>query len=135
MNNNGPSRRQILGMIGGLLAEPMVANAQDAVKADPHSYRVVLENDKVRVLEYVSLPGYGICGAGQHTHPGHVTVQMTPAKVRITGKDGKVNTIDAPAGLVFWEDAVTHTTENVGGTNSRAFIVEVKDANWKPSTG
>jgi hypothetical protein len=55
--------------------------------------------------------------------------------VRITGKDGKVNTIDAPAGLVFWEDAVTHTTENVGGTNSRAFIVEVKDANWKPSTG
>ncbi len=135
MNNNGPSRRQILGLISGLLAEPMVASAQDAVKADPHSYRVVLENDKVRVLEYVSLPGYGICGAGQHFHPGHVTVQMTPAKVRLTGKDGKVTTLDAPAGLVFWEDAVTHTTENVGGSNSRAFIVEIKDASWKPSTG
>ena len=135
MSNESPSRRQILGLIGGLLAEPLAAHAQDAVKADPHSYRVVLENDKVRVLEYVSLPGYGICGAGKHSHPGHVTVQMTPAKVRLTDESGKVVNMDAPAGLVFWEDAVTHTTENMGGNSARAFIIEVKDANWKPSTG
>jgi beta-alanine degradation protein BauB len=129
------SRRQILALITGLLAEPGVASAQDAAKIDPHSYRVVLENDKVRVLEYVSLPGYGICGAGQHFHPGHVTVQMTPAKVRLTDKDGKVSVLNAPPGTVFWEDAVVHTTENIGGFNARAFIVEIKDANWKPSTG
>jgi hypothetical protein len=129
------SRRQILALIAGLLAEPGVASAQDAAKIDPHSYRVVLENDKVRVLEYVSLPGYGICGVGQHFHPGHVTVQMTPAKVRLTDKDGKVSVLNAPPGTVFWEDAVVHTTENIGGFNARAFIVEIKDANWKPSTG
>ena len=133
--NSSISRRQILGMVSLLLAaEASDAIAQDAVKANSQSYRVVLENDKVRVLEYVSLPGTGICGIGQHSHPGHVTVQMTPAKVKITSADGKINAIDVKAGTVFWEDAVVHTTENIGGSGSRAFIIEVKDANWKPST-
>ena len=43
--------------------------AQDAVTSDPRSFRVVLENERVRVLEYKSGPGLGVCGHGMHYHP------------------------------------------------------------------
>jgi hypothetical protein len=36
---------------------------------------------------------------------------------------------------VFWEDAVTHTVENIGGSGVRAYMVELKDRDWQPSTG
>jgi hypothetical protein len=36
---------------------------------------------------------------------------------------------------MFWAPAETHTTENVGKGNVRGYIVELKDASWKPSTG
>ncbi len=45
------------------------ALAQDAATTDPRSYRVVLDNDRVRVLEYQSRPGLGVCGQGMHFHP------------------------------------------------------------------
>ena len=34
--------------------------AQDAAKISPRTYKVVYEDDKVRVLEYVSRPGLGV---------------------------------------------------------------------------
>ena len=55
----------------------------------PRNYRVMFENDKVRVLDYASLPGGGVCGVGRHTHPAHVTVQLTPVKVRVTDAQSK----------------------------------------------
>ena len=114
---------------------PEVLHAQDAAKVAPHLYRVVFENDKVRILDYASEPGTGVCGVGKHWHPGHVTVQLTPVKVRVTPEGGKPTEIDVPAGAVFWEPPVMHTTENIGRGSSHAYIVEVKDANWKPATG
>ena len=43
--------------------------------------------------------------------------------------------IDVPAGAAFFEPAVTHTTENVGGSGAHAYIIEIKDAKWKPASG
>jgi hypothetical protein len=37
--------------------------------------------------------------------------------------------------LMEWAEAGTHEAENIDKTASRMFIVEIKDANWKPSTG
>jgi hypothetical protein len=97
------------------------------------SDRVVLENDKVRVLEYASEPG--VCGVGKHWRPGHVTVQPTPVKVRLTPEGGSPTEIDVPAGAVFWEPAVMHTAENIGRGSTHVYIIEIEDANWKPATG
>jgi hypothetical protein len=129
------NRRQLVALLGAFGIAPDVLHAQDAAKVAPYLYRVVFENDKVRVLDYASEPGTGVCGVGKHWHPGHVTVQLTPVKVRMTPEGGKPTEIDVPAGAVFWENAVMHTTENVGGGGSHAYIIEVKDAKWKPATG
>jgi quercetin dioxygenase-like cupin family protein len=101
------------------------AAAQDAARMQPRSYRVVLENDKVRVLEFRARPGMGVCGVGVHSHPGHVTVLLTDAKVRVT-QNGQVRIIQSKAGDAFWEPPVTHEVENYGGNEVRSLIIEVK---------
>ena len=111
------------------------ALAQDPARTNARSYKVVFENDRVRVLEYVSRPGLGICGRGRHWHPPHLNVLLTDAKAKITTADGKTFVGQNKAGDVFWEDAVTHTVENIGGSGVRAYMVELKDRDWQPSTG
>lgn len=131
---NRLSRRDVLALLGAL-AIANEAEAQDAVAADPRSFRVVLDNQQVRVLEYRSGPGLGVCGQGTHYHPDRVTVSLTGAKVRVTGADGRPVVRDIPTGHVFFSPAETHSVENIGGAGTRTIIVELKGGDWKPSTG
>jgi hypothetical protein len=128
------TRREILAMLAafGVTREAL---AQDAVTADPRSFRVVLENDRVRVLEYRSGPGLGVCGQGMHYHPERVTVTLTDAKVRLTHAQGTAVIRDIAAGQVFFSPAETHSVENIGGSGTRIYIIELKGGDWKPSTG
>lgn len=128
------TRRDILAMLA-MLGLTRDAFAQDAVASDPRSFRVLLENDRVRVLEYKSGPGFGVCGVGMHYHPERVTVSLTGAKVRMTSKEGKAVVRDIPQGHVFFSPAETHATENIGGFGTRTYIIELKGDGWKPSTG
>jgi len=116
-------RTLLLGALIFGLGAP--ASAQDPARVQARSYRVVLENDKVRVLEFTARPGMGVCGVGIHSHPGHVTVMLTPAKVRVT-QNGKTFEVQNKAGDAFWEPAVTHEVENYGGADVRSLIIEVK---------
>jgi quercetin dioxygenase-like cupin family protein len=125
MTRNVRARRLAIPLALVACALTVPALAQDAARVQPRSYRVVLENDKVRVLEFTSRPGMGVCGAGVHSHPGHVTVLLTPAKVRVT-QNGKTMVMQGKAGDAFWEPAETHETENVGGGEVRALLIEVK---------
>ena len=135
-NGASMSRRDLLALLGimGLAGTTNLA-AQDASKVNPRSYKVVLENDKVRVLEYKSRPGFGVCGQGKHSHPAHLTIAMTDGKVKGLSDDGKSFTSEAKPGHLFWAPAETHTVENISGRPMRAYMVEIKDKDWKPSTG
>lgn len=128
------TRRELLALLAtlGVTGEAL---AQDPVRSDPRSFRVVLENDRVRVLEYRSGPGLGVCGQGVHYHPERVTVTLTEAKVRITNAEGRAVVRELPAGQVFYAPAETHSVENVGGSGTRIYIIELKGKDWKPSTG
>ncbi|KPK17190.1 MAG: hypothetical protein AMJ67_13790 [Betaproteobacteria bacterium SG8_41] len=106
--------------------------AQDAVTSDPRSFRIVLDNERVRVLEYKSGPGLGVCGQGMHYHPDRVTVSLTEAKVKVTNTEGKTVVRDIPAGHVFYAPAETHSVENIGGSGTRIYIIELKGKDWKP---
>ncbi len=128
------TRRQVIALLAAF-GVGREALAQDAARVNARSYKVVFENDRVRVLEYVSRPGLGICGRGKHSHPPHLNVLLTDAKAKITTADGKTFVGENKAGDVFWEDAVTHTVENIGGTGVRAYMVELKGRDWKASTG
>jgi hypothetical protein len=118
-------RRHMVALLGAL-GVPLEALAQDAARVNPHGFAVLLDNDRVRVLEYRSRPGAGVCGQGVHSHPPHVNIVLTPIKARITLPDGKTIDAENKAGDVFWEDAVTHSVENIGRTGARAYMVELK---------
>ena len=130
---NALSRRQAIALLSalGVSADAM---AQDAAATDPRSFRVVVDNASVRVLEYRSRPGLGVCGQGMHYHPAHVTVSLTGAKLKKT-QDGKESFVEIPPGHVFYADAETHAAEIIGGSGTRTYIVEIKDKDWRPSTG
>lgn len=104
------------------------AMAQDAARTQPEAYRVVFENDRTRVLEFVSRPGSAMCGVGKHSHPAHLTVALTDARVRVTLPDGQKIVATNKPGDVFWSEAETHATENIGGAEARALIIELKGA-------
>lgn len=78
MEDASLSRRDLLQLLAGLGLAAGAADvvAQDAAKMDPRAYKIVLENERVRVLEYIGKPRLGVCGEGMHSHPDHVTVVM-----------------------------------------------------------
>ena len=130
------SRRDMLALLGVMgLASTTDVIAQDATKVNPRSYKVILENDRVRVLEYKSLPGFGVCGQGKHSHPAHLTIALSDGKVKIVSDDGKTFAADEKSGRIFWAPAETHSVENISGRPMRAYMIEIKDKDWTPSTG
>jgi len=131
---NRKTRREVLAMLAAL-GVTRASLAQDAVTANPRAFRVVLENERVRVLEYRSRPGLGVCGQGMHFHPDRVTISLTPAKLKVTNAEGKAMIRKIPAGFVFFARAETHSVENIGGSGTRIYIIELKDKDWKPSAG
>ncbi len=123
-------RRLLLAGLGGLAGQfgiPL-AEAQDAAKVMPRTYRVAFENDQVRVLDFVGRPGMGVCGESMHSHPAHLTVVMSDWQGRATSPDGAVTGRDKKVGDVFWSEAETHKVENTGKSVSRVMIIEMKTA-------
>ena len=124
-NEMNEMRRALLALLPGLaLAD--TASAQDAAKMQPAAYTVSFENDKLRVLDYRSKPGMGMCGNGVHSHPAHLTVVLTDGKVRGRRQGGDWQTGDGKIGDVFWSEPETHEVENISGRNLRALLIELK---------
>ena len=88
--------------------------------------KVILENNKLKVTEYVSNPGKDICGKGKHTHAPHLSILLTDATVTVTPLDGKTQMFDVTAGTAFWSEAETHIAINSGSKIAKAYIVELK---------
>ena len=123
-------RRALLAALS-LLALADTAQAQDAARVQPRAYRVVLENDRLRVLEFNSRPGMGVCGNGMHSHPPHLSVALSPAKARVRLPDGKTIVAENRLGDVWWSEAQTHEVENITGRDVRALIIELKPSSGK----
>ena len=128
MQDNSISRRDLMRMLAGLglAVGAGEALAQDATKVDPRGYKVLVDNDQVRVLEYIGKPRLGVCGQGMHSHPDHITVVQSPAKVKVTLPDGKSFVAENKPGDVFFEPAGTHSVENIGSRETRSLLIEIK---------
>lgn len=97
---------------------------QDVMTAAPKAYGLLLENDKVRVMEVRLKPGQK---APMHDHPdNHVVYVMKDARFRLGFPDGKSTEIDLKSGNVIWMDAGSHETENVGTTEGHNLVIEIK---------
>jgi beta-alanine degradation protein BauB len=123
-----PGLSRLRGWPAAVLATALIpALAQDAANVQPDSYKVTLDNKHVRVLEYNSRPGLGICGQGIHSHPAHLTIVLTAGKARVKKADGRIVESSNEAGAVFWSEAETHEVENISGRNMRTLLVELKN--------
>jgi len=128
------SRRDTLALLVALGVPGAASHAEQhgtgALKA-----RVTFENDRVRVLEYASAAGDVVCGSERHYHPAHLTIYLTAVTVRGHKEDGTTVVAERKAGEVAWFEAGWHASENVGSGPARLCMVELKDKDWKPSTG
>ena len=97
--------------------------AGDAVSVAPHLYKVLLENDRVRVLETRYGPGVK---SDVHSHPDLVLVAFTPAKARLSLTDGPTLDIELHAGESLFIEAQEHTVENTGDSEMHVILVELK---------
>lgn len=112
----------------GLVAGPAIA--QDPLPIYPDNYKVLLENDQVRVLDFKLRKG---AKEDFHSHPNAVQYVLSPFKIRFTFPDGTIRIREAKAGEVFFGDALIHASENIGDTDAHGLLVEMK-ANPKGKT-
>lgn len=96
----------------------------DPTQTDPDKYRVVLENDRVRVLEYRDEPGQR---TRPHEHPDSVMVTLSSFDRRLIGEGGGSRDVTLERGVVRWLDAQTHSGENIGTTPTHVVFVELKE--------
>lgn len=99
------------------------AFAHDPAQTDGDKYKVIFENERVRVLEYKDRPGEK---THQHRHPAFVLYALVPFKRRILLPDGKAMMREFKAGDVLYSEAQTHIGENVGDTPTHVIMVEMK---------
>jgi beta-alanine degradation protein BauB len=123
----------IAGLLAGVVLgsfafglPPSVIGIQDAAQLAPQMYKVVLDNNKVRVTDYHIQPGDK---EPMHSHPfGVVVYYFTDANMRATLPDGKTAESANKAGDVVWRDAVTHSAQNIGNREVHSLLIEPKNS-------
>jgi quercetin dioxygenase-like cupin family protein len=122
---NAPS--MVMGVLipaSVLIFAPGTVRAQDPVKVAPNNFRVLLENDRVRVLDFHGKPGEKV---PMHSHPAYVTYSIHGSgKTKFTLPDGKITERPATTGEARWRDAETHASEYVGTGEAHVLLVELK---------
>ncbi len=96
---------------------------RDPSVTNPDLYRVIFENDRVRVLEYRDHPGDKTT---PHAHPDSVMVTLSSFRRRLVG-DGQEVDVELTSGLVRWLGAQEHSGQNIGESETHAIFVELKE--------
>ena len=100
--------------------------AQDVTKVagGPETHKVILDNDRVRVLDVRIPPGQKVA---MHSHPANVVYYITDYKVKVTSPDGKTVTREGKAGTAVSSGPVTHAVENIGSKDLHLVQIEMKE--------
>lgn len=117
------TKRTLVLSLFALILFAATAAGQDPVPIYPDNYKVLLENDRVRVLEFSLKKG---AKENFHQHPAAVTYVLAAFKIRFSFPDGTTRIREAKAGDVFFGEAVVHSPENIGDTAARGILIEMK---------
>jgi quercetin dioxygenase-like cupin family protein len=101
----------------------LMARAQDPAKIDPQHYKVLLDNQYMRILEVRQQPGDK---SPMHSHPHHAVYALAGSTLKFTSANGKTKTVTMKTGQVVWRNAETHTVEIVSKTPSHALDIEIR---------
>src|SRR5947199_9804123 len=98
--------------------------AQDPVKVAPDHFKVLLENERVRVLDFHTAAGVKI---PKHSHPAYISYSISGAgRTKFTSADGKVTEAPAKTGQATWHEPETHASEYQGTGSAHVLLVELK---------
>lgn len=115
--------RRFLFPLPVLLAGPLLF-AQDPAVTDADKYKVILENERTRVLDYTDQPG---ARTTLHHHPDSVLYALSAFDRRLIFPDGTTRTLHLQPGDVFFLPAQLHIGENIGKTATHVVLVEFKE--------
>jgi quercetin dioxygenase-like cupin family protein len=103
----------------------------DPVVTNPDHYKVIFENDRVRVLEYTDQPGDRTT---MHEHPDSVMYTLSSFRRRLSSGDAQRD-VEIAAGTTNWLPAQQHFGENIGDTPTHVLFIELKAEAPKPPAG
>jgi quercetin dioxygenase-like cupin family protein len=119
MRASGNAARVAFALAAGVFATH--ALAMDFVEAAPKQTKVLVDNEKVRVIRATFKKGDKV---PMHSHPDIVVYIIKGGKVKFTNADGKVTETNTKAGEAFFRPAVTHSQVHL--TGSEAIVIELK---------
>ena len=97
--------------------------AQDPVKLAPPMHKVLLDHERVRVLNTVIKPGDSI---PMHSHPDNVIYAVKGGKVRFVDLKGVPTDRELKDGDCAFRPAETHAVQNTGTTKLHVLTIELK---------
>jgi quercetin dioxygenase-like cupin family protein len=102
----------------------------DPAVTNPEYYKIVFENERVRVLEYTDQPGDKTT---PHDHPDSVMYTLSSFRRRLVSGDGQ-REVELEAGHIRWLPAQQHHGENIGETPTHVLFVELKSPTLESRT-
>ncbi|NQX37755.1 Cupin domain-containing protein [Pedobacter steynii] len=104
-------------------------HAQDPIKVASNVYKkVILENEKLRVMQVELAPGEIV---PWHSHPDHFAYALTDGKLEITEKGKPAVIADIKEGEAMYLTATTHMAKNIGENTLKMIVTELKAAKTK----
>jgi len=97
----------------------------DPAIAAAEVYKIVMENDRVRVFEVRFKPGQK---ADMHRHPDHIVYVLADYTLDLMLPDGSSQEVPLRAGQTLWIGAGPHAAKNIGTTEGRALVIELKES-------
>lgn len=101
----------------------------DPTTTNSDLYKIVFENDRVRVLEYLDQPGDQTT---PHSHPDSVMITLSSFRRRLHPAAGEPRDVEISAGTTAWLPAQQHAGQNIGDTATRVMFVELKEPASSP---
>lgn len=105
------------------MAQDDAQPSEDPTVVDSAHYRVVFENDQVRVLRITYGPHHK---SVMHYHPAGVVVFLTDIRGTFTLPDGQTVEFEGRAGEAIWAEAGSHLPENLRDEPFEVILVELK---------
>lgn len=110
-------------LLAATILPPVSAAAQDIAVTAAKNTKVLLDNEKVRVLEISIAPG---ASTGMHSHGDNIVYYITGGTAMQTMGDGSTRERTTQPGEALWSGPVTHDTRNTGKAAVKALVIELK---------
>jgi quercetin dioxygenase-like cupin family protein len=97
--------------------------AKPAAEVAPDVYKVVFENERLRLLEVRMVPG---AASELHSHPNYLVYALSDGKIRLANAVGEGGEVEISQGDTMWREAEEHSAVNIGSAEVRALFIELK---------